>query len=162
MTPKRREALVLFLDDGFDSPESHDGLVSAGYSVQKFRDHFKRDGRKREGVPDPSVIDLCAKNKWLLVTPDWNMEYTHTEEIARTDIGILATANNNDPIKVWVDAIRRATPKIERAFRKQPRPYFSKISRDGNLTRLVTIGGDRHSRRSRPQEKIEKLPLCSL
>jgi hypothetical protein len=100
LTPKRREPCTLFLDDGFDSPEAYEALKAAGFSVVRFRDAFSRDGRKTEGVSDVSVIEFCARNKLLLITPDWNIEFTHTEEIKSTDIAVLATANNNSSVGV--------------------------------------------------------------
>lgn len=162
MKTKRREPLVLFLDDGFDSPESAKKLVGEGFSVEPFRKHFHRDGRKLEGVPDPSVISLCSNHKWLLVTLDYNMEYTHIEEIKVSEVAILATTNNNHSVDAWVSALVKAKAKIARMFRDQERPYFSRISRDGNITKAVTITADRTSRRQRPQEKISKVVAASV
>jgi hypothetical protein len=156
LTPKRREPLILFLDDGFDSPESHTKLTAAGFTVERFRTHFHRDGRKMEGVADPSIIAFCSERKWLLVTLDYNVEYTHTEEIKSSEVAILATANNNHGVGIWVDSIISARADIERLFRKQGRPYVSRISRDGNITKALTISPGRTTRRNRPHEKLAK------
>jgi hypothetical protein len=72
-----------------------------------------------EGVADPSIIAFCSERKWLLVTLDYNIEYTHTEEIKSSEVAILATANNNHGVGIWVESIIGARAHIERLFRKQ-------------------------------------------
>jgi hypothetical protein len=84
------------------------------------------------------------------------MEQTHVEEIKRTDVAILATANAKHPVSDSVAAIVRAKAKIERMFRKQARPWFARISIDANITRAVTIGPEVTNRRTRPSEKVSK------
>jgi hypothetical protein len=136
LTPKRREPCILFLDDAFDCPESYQLLTEAGFEVQRFGDHFKRsDGKRKQGVPDPSVITLCSEKSWLLVTTDGEMERTHKEAIASSRVAILATTSNSRTIAVWVNAIKKARAKIERDFKKRQRPYCSRISSEGIITK---------------------------
>jgi hypothetical protein len=133
---KQREPCILFLDDSFDCPESYQLLAEAGFQVRRFQDQFKRgDGKRKQGVPDPSIITLCSENSWLLVTTDGEMERTHKEEIAASRVAVLATTSNNQPIAVWVKAIKKARAKIERDFKKRQRPYCSRISSQGILTK---------------------------
>ena len=67
MITKRREPLVLFLDDGFDSNEAHTRLTAAGFTVERFRASFRRDGRKQEGIPDPPVYLIHDTRKILML-----------------------------------------------------------------------------------------------
>ncbi len=73
------------------------------------------------------------------MTLDPNMERMHREHIRTTQVAILATANNNDGVQPWVKAIRKARPQIERDFKKQERPYVSRLSREGKITKTDTI-----------------------
>jgi predicted nuclease of predicted toxin-antitoxin system len=131
------------LDDGFDSPQAHSALVAAGFQVKRFQDHFKdAKGKRKQNVPDPEIIRLCSDNQWLLITLDRDMEFAHTEEIRRSDVAILAMTSNNQPIAVWISAIVKARAKIERDFKKRQRPYFSRISPEGTITKSQTITED--------------------
>lgn len=91
-----------------------------------------------------------------MVTTDWNMEFTHTDEIKASEVAILATANNNHPVSVWVSAIVKARAAVERTFKKQQRPYFSRISKEGHITQTRTVTPNRTSKRYRPKEKCLK------
>jgi hypothetical protein len=136
LTPKRREPCILFLDDGFDCPESYQLLTEAGFQVMRFQDLFSRaDGKRQQGILDPSVISLCSEKCWLLVTTDGNMEHTHKQEIQACQVAILATTSNKYTIATWVEAIKTARVKIERDFKKRARPYCSRISCNGILTK---------------------------
>lgn len=156
MTAKQRDPLVLFLDDGFDSVPTYAALVEAGFTVERFNDHFTHNGRKREGVADPSVVEFCAEKGWLMVTVDYNMGFTHPEVLRGAEVGVLATANNNVQHTAWVQAIIKARAVIKRNHRNKKRPYFSKITRGGEISRCVEIAPDFTTRRNRPGEKIDR------
>ena len=82
------------------------------------------------------------------------MKRTFIEDLKRTDIGVVATANNNDPdgIQPWIRALARAKPKILRDFKKHPRPYFSIIQKTASV-RTEAITTEMKTRRTRPSEK---------
>jgi hypothetical protein len=154
LIPKHREPCILFLEDAF--AESHaQRLRDAGYcEVVRFVSHFHNGATKRaeQGVKDPEIIRLCDKERWLLVTIDSSMHLTHTELIKKTNVAILATAHNHaDNVSEWVDALIKSKAKIERHFKKFPRPWFATISRTGDIT-IKTIGADAKCRRNRPEE----------
>jgi hypothetical protein len=75
---------------------------------------------------DKRIIDFCNQRCWMLVTPDRDVRFTHVEDIEKTEIAILATANNNSPTNEWVDALIQGKVGIERYFRKHP-PIFRDI-----------------------------------
>jgi hypothetical protein len=79
------------------------------------------------------------------------MQWTFAEEIKKTQIGIVATANNNDDIEIWLRAFEKAKNKILRDFKKQERPYFSVIQKSATVT-TKTISQDATTRRTRPRE----------
>ena len=137
---KRREECVLFLDDGFSAPSVAERLSTAGFTVQRFPEWFKDNaGRPLKSIPDPEIIQFCHKHGWLLVTRDHEMKNMHHEEIRKTDIAILATANNSAKDQdEWVAAIINLKGRILREFKKHERPWFAIFSRSA-LLRIETI-----------------------
>ena len=125
---KWRDPHVLFLDDGFDCDEAHSLLVAAGFEVERFSLHFRReDGKRAQGILDPSVIALCNLHGWVLITTDAAMARTHRRDIERSNnLGILATAHNTvADIEDWANSLIGLKPKIEQNnFKKRPRPWF--------------------------------------
>jgi predicted nuclease of predicted toxin-antitoxin system len=132
---KRREECVLFLDEGFAAESVAVRLRTAGFTVQRFHEWFKDEsGQARRNVEDPEVIRFCHKNGWLLVTKDHEMKNTHYEEIRRTEIAILATANNKaGSDDEWVVALINLKTRILREFKKRQRPWFATFSRAANM-----------------------------
>jgi hypothetical protein len=147
---------VLFLEDAF--AESHaERLREAGYPrVERFADHFRDEKTTVEqGVKDPRIIRYCNRECWLLVTTDSHMHLTHTEVIKGTEVAILSTAHNHaDDMNEWVDGLIAAKPKIERHFKKTPRPWFGTFTRQGEV-HVKTIGPTEICRRHRPREQDE-------
>ncbi len=134
---KWRDPHVLFLDDGFDCNESYTPLIEAGFSVQRFSDHFKRDcGSREQGVLDPRVIALCNQHGWILLTTDSAMIRVHRRVIEQaSNLGILATVNNSVPdIEIWVSALIKLKPKLEQNnFKKRARPWFGTFTVRGTF-----------------------------
>jgi uncharacterized protein DUF5615 len=123
--------------------------------VECFATHFRdAKGRKEESVKDPRIIKFCDEKKWVLVTTDRNMSLTHIETIKKTEIAIIATSSNNQPLDTWAKALIKAKPKIERFVRKHPRPSFATIGTTGCLTQRA-ISAKAHTRRHRPFEGQE-------
>ncbi len=154
MIKKHREPCILFLEDVF--AESHaERLRSAGYvQVERFRTHFPdgKPGSVEQSVKDPRIIKLCAKNNWVLVTVDSNMEKTHCELIKQTEVTILASAHNHaDDMKEWVEGLILAKASLEAHFKKTPRPWCATFSRNGKITMHVITQATK-SRRNRPKE----------
>jgi hypothetical protein len=150
---------VLFLEDAFG--ESHaEQLKQAGYpGVERFAKWFKdeRTRRTQQSVKDPEIIRFCDSQKWMLVTTDSDMQFTHVEEIKKTEIAILATAHNKgiDPGE-WVAALITGKARILRFFSNHPRPSFATFNRQGQLTTVKTINPERYTRRNRPRETESK------
>jgi len=151
---KRHESCVLFLEDAFGSGVYPEQLRAAGFIVECFGDHFPDPDRKKEqAVKDPRIIQLCHEKKWVLVTTDKNILYTHVQTIKKAEILIIATESNRIPLDTWIKALIKAKPKIERLVKRSERPYFACIGRTGNLNRKKV--GER-TRRHRPREGQEK------
>ena len=140
MKEKRREACVLFLDDGFGAKEAPQKLIAAGFRVVSFEEVFQtRDGKKREKVKDPEVIRHCSKKRRVLFTTDKKILFAWADVIVHTDIAIIATESNVSDPSVWIGAIIKAKAKIERFARKFPRPSFACLSRSGELHRKTHV-----------------------
>lgn len=153
---KQRDKCVLFLEDAFGTNAHPQKLRDAGYEVECFAEVFTVDGKRPEdAVKDPRIIRHCHTKRRILITTDKNIRYTHVEEIKKTTIGIIATESNRSPlgIGIWVDALIKAKPEIERKYKKHPRPWCARLSRAGKLTCLETITPDKSTRRFRPNEK---------
>ena len=148
---------MIFLDDSFDAEEAPQRLLDAGFcQVEPFVKHFTReDGGKEQKVKDPRIIRLCNKKKWLLVTTDSDIRFTHIEEIKRcTDVAILATAHNSvENIDEWIDGLIKARARVEREFKKRERPWYAQFNRQGDITTIFTVTEQHTTRRSRLQEK---------
>lgn len=129
-------------------------LRKAGFEVVCFEEAFPDPERKKEqGVKDPRIIQLCHEKKWVLITTDKEMLYTHVQTIKKTEIVIIATESNTIPLDTWVKALVKAKPKIERLAKRSERPYFACIGRTGNLNKKAVGKG---TRRHRPKEGQEK------
>lgn len=133
---KRREKCVIFLDDAFGKKGLPERLKQAGYEVQVFLEHFQRGtGQKEQNVKDPRIIGFCDQQGWLLVTTDSDMLRVHRDLIKASQAAILATAHNNpDHMEEWVDGLVKGKARIERHFKKVPRPWFSQFNRQGKIT----------------------------
>lgn len=130
-------------------------LRSAGYTVEVFREHFPgKPGRAEQGVKDPHIIKFCARQKWVLITTDKNMRFTHRETIKQTDVAIVATTSNNESLENWVTALIKAKASIERHVKKTSRPWFGLLGRTGNLN-VQTVTTESYTRRHRPREGQE-------
>ena len=152
---KQREPCILFLEAVFGTGIHPETLTKAGWAVECFADHFRdADGRVKDGILDPQIIRLCNANKWVLVTMDKQMRFTHVETIKQTEIGIIATTDCNRPPEVWIQALIRAKARIERCVKKHPRPWFARLGSTGALT-VETIQPEASTRRHRPKEGQE-------
>ena len=126
----------MFLDEGFSAPSVAVRLRTAGLTVQRFHEWFTdENGSPLRNVPDAEVIRFCHKHQWLLVTRDHEMKSLHREEIRKTQVAILATANNNkcDPDE-WVAAIINLKSRILREFKNRERPWFATFTRNSTVT----------------------------
>jgi hypothetical protein len=104
--------------------------------VQRFHEWFMdEDGLPLRNVPDSEVIRFCHKNQWLLVSRDHEMKHLHREEIRKSQVAILATANNNRCDQdEWVAAIINLKSRILREFKNRERPWFATFSRNATMT----------------------------
>lgn len=147
---------MLFLEDSFGTTVHPQRLQAAGFLVECFAKVFSLDGRRPEAsVKDPRIIQHCHQKRRVLVTTDKNMRLTHVEEIKKTTIAIIATESNqlkNGPA-VWVQALIKAKPKLDRLLKKQPRPWCCHLSQSGNVNNIETITPHMKTRRVRPREK---------
>jgi hypothetical protein len=151
---KRREPCVLLLEDVFGATEHPETLRAAGFTVECFRTHFGSDGRPQKSVKDPAIIKLCAAKKFVLFTLDRRIRETHIETIKRTDVAIVASANNSCGITPWVVALIAAKRRLERHIRRTQRPWFGILSKTGELN-VRTITPNMTTRRRRPDEGQE-------
>lgn len=159
---KRREyPFVLFLEDAFGATDHPDVLRDAGYEVRCFRDAFPRPsspGKAEESVKDPRIIRHCNDKNFVLITTDKNLCYTHIETVKKTDIVVIATQSNNEPIAVWVEALIKSKSKIERLVKhtekKGERPCCARISKNGDIN-IDENYRTRTTTRNRPREGQE-------
>ena len=133
---KRHEECVLFLDEGFAAESVACQLREAGFSVQRFHDWFRdENGKQKQNVPDPEVIRFCHKKGWLLVSRDHEMKRLHREDIRRSEVAIVATANNKGAEQSeWVRAIITQKSRLLREFKKLERPWFAIVTRGGAIS----------------------------
>jgi hypothetical protein len=75
----------------------------------------------------------------MLVTKDHEMKHLHRQEIRKTDVAILATANNSAMNEdEWLVAIINLKARILREFKKHERPWFATFSRSA-VMQIETI-----------------------
>jgi len=123
--------------------------------VECFIHHFRNEqGRKEERVPDPRIIRFCAKHKFVLITPDKNMLFTHWDTIQQTDVAIVASTNGTQDIDTWIEQLIEAKATIERHVRKHERPWFMRLGITGSIS-IQTVGESKRQRRHRPREGQE-------
>jgi hypothetical protein len=144
------------LEDGFGTDPWPQKLVEAGFSVRCFAHHFNKEGRKLDGVKDPTIIRFCDEHSFVLVTLDKAMRFTQIEAIKRTTIGIIPTESNDVGLCPWIDALITAKPQIERLWKKHPWPWFAHLSQDGRVRKVEHITKEMASRRRRPREQDEE------
>ena len=140
-------------------------MLEAGYTrIERFTTHFPRTEQvkgeplvRQQEVKDPSILKLCDKNGWLLITTDSDMRFTHLEQIKKCKkIAILATAHNAvDDIFEWVEGLANGRAAIERKFKKQPPPWFGQFNRAGDITTCYTVTEEHKTRRTRAKEAGE-------
>ncbi len=110
---------------------------------------------KQNSVPDTPVIQLCHKNRWLLLTEDREMARTHVEEIKRNPcVTILATTHGcatPEEYEEYLGAVVKLRATILRMYKKEPRPWFATFSKQGNITSFKTITAEDTTRRTRPK-----------
>lgn len=132
---KRHDPCVLFLEGVFGTNEWPEKLRAAGFDVVCYADHFQDHlGRPQDSVKDPEIIKFCHKNKYVLITMDKQLCHAHLNAMKKTDILVIATESNRIGLKVWIDALITAKPRIERLVRKSERPCSARISKTGKLT----------------------------
>ena len=121
----------MFLDEGFAAESVAVRLRKAGFIVKRFHDWFKdENGQTKRNVPDPEIMRFCHKKGWLLLTRDHAMRNLHRDELRKTDIAVLATANNKAlEQNEWVDSIIGMRVQVFREFKKRKRPWFATFSR---------------------------------
>lgn len=151
----------MFLEDAFGATDHPQALRDAGFEVRCFRDDFPRasnPGKAEESVKDPRIIRHCYDKQFVLITTDKNLCYTHIETVKKTDIVIIATQSNNEPIAVWVKALIKSKAKIERLVKrtakKNERPCCARLSKNGDLN-VDEIYRSRTTKRRRPREGQE-------
>lgn len=129
-----------------------DKLRAAGFVVECYAEHFKdHEGKPEKKVKDPAIIKHCQKSSFVLVTTDKQLCYTHAATVKKTEIIVVATESNRAGIGIWVDALIKAKPKIERLVKKAARPCCFRLSRTGTLTADENLM-NRETRRTRPHE----------
>jgi hypothetical protein len=151
---KQRDKCVLFLEDSFGTTVYPQKLKDAGFEVECFAHVFTVDGKRPEdSVKDPRIIRHCHTKKRVLITTDKNIRYTHVDEIKKTTIAIIATESNRSStgMAVWVEALIKAKPDIERKLKKFQRPWCARLSRVGKLNGVETITPEMITRRIRPK-----------
>ena len=87
-----------------------------------------------------------------------NLSKTHIETVKKTDIVIIATQSNNEPIAVWVEALIKSKAKIERLVKRTlksgERPCCARISKNGDIS-VDENYRNRSTTRKRPREGQE-------
>ena len=135
--------------------------VMRGLKCAVFVTNFPRasnPGKAEESVKDPRIIRHCHEKQFVLITTDKNLCYTHIETVKKTDIVIIATQSNNEPIAVWVKALIASKAKIERLVKRTTkngeRPCCARLSKNGDLN-VDENYRSRTTKRHRPREGQE-------
>lgn len=134
-----RDGLELFLDDGFSNVETAEMLRSAGFTVHEFHEVFPdRDfpARREQFIVDPPIIEICSKNRWVMVTTDKDMCERHRAIIRRNrHTMILATAHNGKCLpNEWVNGIIALKDELVLKCERCQRPWFAFFCRDGRIS----------------------------
>jgi hypothetical protein len=152
---KRHEECVLFLEQVFGTSDCPKKLEEAGFKVVCFAHAFPTEAASHARVPDPRIINHCYQNKYVLVTFDKNMRYTHVETIKKTDIAIIATESGDKyPAARWIDALIQARSKVRSKAKRFPRPWFARLQITGAIRHIETITENMRTRRNRPREMM--------
>jgi hypothetical protein len=141
----QHEQCVVLLDDCFCNGDVAEALTAAGFVLELFTKHFQRDdapvGKREQGVKDARVIALSHRHKMVVLTTDHRMRDRHRADFAKfPQAMVVATAHKTGSDDLWVGAFIKAKSKIERLHKKQARPWFAKISQDGNITCCENLG----------------------
>lgn len=153
---KWHEPCIIFLDDCFASDKAIE-ILKPYFQLEDFRNHFRDPHKKGKasGISDRPVIELCHKEKWLLLTFDHEMQNTHVEDIKRNpDFTAFAAANNPSTPEEhieWLHAVVKVRATILRYYKKKPRPWFAVFTREGNISSFRTITEEHTTRRTRPK-----------
>ena len=112
-----------------------------------FTAYFPRDGappgKREQGVKDSRVIALSHRLKMVVLTTDHRMREDHKSEFAKyPQAMVVATAHKTGSDEVWANAFIKARKKIEALHKKQGRPWFAKISQNGEITICKTFPCD--------------------
>jgi len=118
--------------------------VAAGFAVEQFTAHFPRSAseptKRQQGVKDPKVIALSHHRGWLILTADKNMRIAHVEDFKKhPNATVLAITHHDGDDEIWVKAIITAKIQIERQFKKQARPWYAQVNKEGQVTTCKTI-----------------------
>jgi hypothetical protein len=83
---------------------------------------------------------LLIGTKMVVLTTDHKMRDDHREEFAKyPDAMVVATAHKGGTDELWVQAFIEARPDIERRHKHLRRPWFIKISQNGQVTCCHTL-----------------------
>lgn len=134
-----RNDLELFLDDGFSNVEIAEMLRRGGFTVHEFVEVFPDDDfpeRREQHVVDPPIIEVCSKNRWLMITTDKDMCQRHRAVIRRNrHTMILATAHNGKCMpEEWVPPLIAMKDELTEMMEHRQRPWFAFFCREGRLT----------------------------
>lgn len=146
----QHEKCVVLLDDCFCNGDVAGALSAGGFVLELFTKYFPRDGaapdgKREQGVKDSRVIALSHKHKMVILTTDHRMRDDHEEQFAKyPQAMVVATAHKTGSDELWVKAFIKARPEIERKHKKQLRPWFGKISQEGNFTCCQSLRSDGH------------------
>jgi hypothetical protein len=144
------------LEDVFGTTKWPEKLRAAGFTVTCYANHFTdKEGKPEKSVKDPKIIQYCQKRKYVLITTDKQLCYTHIETVKKSDIVIVATESNTSGMEIWVNALIKAKARIERLVKKSERPCSARLSRVGTITVDDELMG-RTTRRNRPEEGQER------
>lgn len=109
-----------------------------------FTTHFPRDGeapsKREQAVKDSRVIALSHKMKMVVLTTDHRMREKHKDEFAKyPEAMVVATAHKTGSDELWAKAFIKAKAEIERLHKKRQRPWFAKITQNGEISSCKTL-----------------------
>jgi hypothetical protein len=107
-------------------------LRKAGYKVVTHKTKYKG----QQGVPDPTVIADCSKDRQILLTADGALETFWAKEIEQAQIAVVILTNNKDGSTAWGARLKAAKQDIISKLNQYKKPVAIRV---GTNSRVVSV-----------------------
>jgi hypothetical protein len=127
---------VLFLDRAIDGHALATALIEAGADIRRHRDEFRHDEDDAVWLPE------VGRRGWFVLTRDARIRYNPFEiqALKAAGVGAFIFVAKNFTGPEIAATVAGALPAIERATRRNQRPFIIRIYRDGTLKKIEIEG----------------------